>query len=321
MNNEMKNDAVTFRSLDGEISIDVHFDGEVIWLNRNQLADLFNRDVKTVGKHINNALREELRNIPTVAKFATVQKEGDRLIQRKIDHYNIDMILSVGYRVKSDRGIEFRRWSNTILSEFLRKGYSINNKKLSIPNLADITKMLDDYRQFEGDLALSGNDVLNFLISYNKGLAMLDDYDHRSFHIPLGEKSTYRISYLECLDIIHKSMFSDKGDNFAKERDKSFNSSISTIYQTFDGNELYPTLESKAATLLYLITKNHSFIDGNKRIASTIFLYFLDRNNALFVNGKKRISDETLATLTILVAASDPKDKDLLYNLIVVILG
>jgi len=321
MNKEKNNNVVIFKSLDGEISIDVQFDGEEIWLNRNQLADLFNRDVKTIGKHINNALREELRSVSTVAKIATVQKEGDRLIQRKIDHYNIDMILSVGYRVKSDRGIEFRRWSNKILSEYLRKGYSINSKKLSIPNLADITQMLDNYRQFEGDLTLSGNDVLNFLISYNKALSILDDYDHRSFRVPLGEKSTYRINRIECLDIIHKSMFSDKGDNFAKERDQSFDSSISTIYQTFDGKELYPTIESKAATLLYLITKNHSFIDGNKRIASTIFLYFLDRNNALFMNGKKRISDETLATLTILIAASDPKDKDLLYNLIVVILG
>ncbi|TXT16326.1 MAG: death-on-curing family protein [Erysipelotrichaceae bacterium] len=181
--------------------------------------------------------------------------------------------------------------------------------------------MLDTYRQFDGDLQLSGNDVLQFLIAYNRGLSILDDYDHRTFRTPEGNRDTYLINYIECMDIIHRSKFSGKSDNFARERDQSFNSSISTIYQTFDGEELYPTLESKAANLLYLITKNHSFIDGNKRIASTIFLYFLDRNKALFISGRKRINDETLAALTILIAASDPKDKELLINLILVILG
>jgi len=223
-------------------------------------------------------LKEELKNVPTVAKFATVQKEGDRFIQRNIEHYNIDMILSVGYRVKSERGIEFRRWANTILSEYLKKGYTINNRKLNIPNLAEITNMLESYRQFDGDLNLSGNDVLNFLISYNKGLTILDDYDHQVLRTPEGIKDIYHLNFIECMDIIHRSKFSGKSDNFAKERDSSFRSSISTIYQTFEGKELYPTLEAKAANLLYLITKNHSFIDGNKRIASTIFLYFLDRN-------------------------------------------
>jgi prophage maintenance system killer protein len=314
-------EVIIFKSTDGEVSIDVKFDGEEIWLNRNQISDLFKRDIKTIGKHINNALKEELKHIPTVAKFATVQLEGDRQVQRIVEHYGIDMILSVGYRVKSERGIEFRRWANLILSEYLRKGYSINNKKLEVPNLSEITQLLDAYRRIDGDLTLSGNDLLQFLIAYNRGLSILDDYDHRTFETPEGIHDTYQINYSECMDIIHRSKFSGKSDNFAKERDQSFNSSISTIYQTFDGKELYPTLESKAANLLYLITKNHSFIDGNKRIASTIFLYFLDRNNALFIIGNKRINDETLAALAILIAASDPKDKELLINLTLVILG
>lgn len=315
------NDVIVFKSTDGETSIDVNFDGEEIWLNRSQISDLFGRDIKTIGKHINNALREELMNIPTVAKFATVQLEGERQVQRLVEHFGIDMILSVGYRVKSNRGIEFRRWASLVLTEYLRKGYSINNNKLSVPNLSEITQLLDAYRNFNGELALSGNDVLQFLIAYNKGLSILDDYDHQTLESPKGQSDTYRINYFECIDIIKRSKFSGKSDNFAKERDQSFNSSISTIYQTFGGKELYPTLESKAAHLLYLITKNHSFIDGNKRIASTIFLYFLDRNKALFISGNKRINDETLAALTILIAASDPKDKELLINLILVILG
>jgi prophage maintenance system killer protein len=229
--------------------------------------------------------------------------------------------LSVGYRVKSKQATKFRKWVNGVLSDYLKKGYIINQTKVTIPNLSEITQMLDAYRQFDGDLPLSGNDVLQFLIAYNRGLTILDDYDHRTLRTPEGIRDTYLINYSECMDIIHRSKFSGKSDNFARERDQSFNSSISTIYQTFDGKELYPTLELKAANLLYLITKNHSFIDGNKRIASTIFLYFLDKNNALFISGNKRINDETLAALAILIAASDPKDKELLINLILVILG
>lgn len=185
-------EVIIFKSTDGEVSIDVKFDGEEIWLNRTQIADLFGRDVKTIGKHINNALREELLNIPTVAKYAIVQLEGDRQVQRLVEHYGIDMILSVGYRVKSERGIEFRRWASRVLSEYLRKGYSINSKKLNIPNLAEITQLFDAYRSIDGDLTLSGNDVLQFLIAYNRGLSIFDDYDHRTFKTPEGSADTYR---------------------------------------------------------------------------------------------------------------------------------
>ena len=320
----MNNILVKFNSEDGHESLDVNFDPahETVWLTQAQIADLFETSIDNVSLHLRNIYDDcELDEFSTTENFSVVRDEGSRKVRRQIKHYNLDAILSIGYRVKSKQATKFRKWVNGILSDYLKKGYIINPSKIKIPNLAEITQILDVYRQFDGDLPLSGNDVLQFLIAYNRGLSILDDYDHRTFKTPEGILDTYRINYAECIDIIQRSKFSGKSDNFAKERDQSFNSSISTVYQTFDGKELYPTLELKAAHLLYLVTKNHSFIDGNKRIASTIFLYFLDRNNALFITGKKRISDETLAALTILIAASDPKDKELLINLILVILG
>jgi prophage maintenance system killer protein len=315
---------VRFMDEDGLESMDVNFDPshETVWLSQSQIASLYETSIDNVGLHLRNIFNEqELNESTTTEDFSVVRSEGDRKVTRQIKHYNLDAILSVGYRVKSKKATKFRIWVNRLLSDYLKKGYVINQTRIMIPNLLEITQMLDAYRQQAGDLPLSGNDVLQFLIAYNRGLAILDDYDHRTFRTPEGIRDTYRIRYEECLAIIRQSQFSGKSDAFAKERDQSFHSSISTIYQTFDGKELYPTLESKAANLLYLITKNHSFIDGNKRIASTIFLYFLDRNKALFIMGKKRIQDETLAALTILVAASDPKDKAHLINLILVILG
>lgn len=320
----INNILVRFKSEDGHESLDVNFDPahETVWLTQAQIADLFNTTTENVVMHLRNILNEnEIDEQATTKDFLVVRNEGSRKVKRQIKHYNLDAILSVGYRVKSKQATKFRKWVNGVLSDYLKNGYVINQSRIKIPNLREITVMLDAYRQLDGDLPLSGNDVLQLLIAYNRGLSILDDYDHRTFRAPEGIRDTYRINYSECMDIIHRSKFSGKSDNFARERDQSFNSSISTIYQTFDGKELYPTLESKAANLLYLITKNHSFIDGNKRIASTIFLYFLDRNKALFISGNKRINDETLAAMTILIAASDPKDKELLINLILVILG
>lgn len=303
--------------------MDVNFDptNETVWLTQSQIADLFETTSENVVMHLRNIINDdEIDEISTTKDFLVVRNEGNRKVKRQIKHYNLDAILSVGYRVKSKKATKFRKWVNSVLSEYLKKGYIINQTKLKVPNLGEITQMLDAYRQFDGDLPLTGNDVLEFMIAYNRSLALLDEYDHQSFKLPDGYKDTYRIKYDECLNIIKSSKFTGKNDNFGKERDQSFDSSISTIYQTFEGKELYPTLELKAAYLLYLITKNHSFIDGNKRIASTIFLYFLDRNQSLFKQGNKRISDEALATLTILIAASNPKDRELIINLILAIL-
>ena len=305
-----------------ELNINFDYENETVWLTQAQLSELFESSSDNISLHLKNIYGEgELSESLTTEDFSVVRIEGSREVKRTIKHYNLDAVLSVGYRVKSIKATQFRKWANTILSSYLKKGYVINSSKVKIPNLTEITEILDNYRKFDGDLHLSGNELLEFMIAYNRSLTLLDDYDHQSFELPNGSKDVYRIEYKECLDIVKRSKFTGKNDNFGKERDKSFDSSISTIYQTYDGKELYPTLEQKAAMLLYLVTKNHSFIDGNKRIASTVFLYFLDRNKSLFVDGRKRISDETLATLTILIAASNPKDKDIIINLILAILN
>ena len=316
------NQVVVFIDDGLELNINFDYENETVWLTQAQLSELFESSSDNISLHLKNIYGEgELSESLTTEDFSVVRIEGSREVKRTIKHYNLDAVLSVGYRVKSIKATQFRKWANTILSSYLKKGYVINSSKVKIPNLTEITEILDNYRKFDGDLHLSGNELLEFMIAYNRSLSLLDDYDHQSFELPNGSKDVYRIEYNECLDIVKRSKFTGKNDNFGKERDKSFDSSISTIYQTYDGNELYPTLEQKAAMLLYLVTKNHSFIDGNKRIASTVFLYFLDRNKSLFVDGRKRISDETLATITILIAASNPKDKDIIINLILAILN
>lgn len=316
------NQVVVFIDDGLELNINFDYENETVWLTQAQLSELFESSSDNISLHLKNIYGEgELSESLTTEDFSVVRIEGSREVKRTIKHYNLDAVLSVGYRVKSIKATQFRKWANTILSSYLKKGYVINSSKVKIPNLTEITEILDNYRKFDGDLHLSGNELLEFMIAYNRSLSLLDDYDHQSFELPNGSKDVYRIEYKECLDIVKRSKFTGKNDNFGKERDKSFDSSISTIYQTYDGKELYPTLEQKAAMLLYLVTKNHSFIDGNKRIASTVFLYFLDRNKSLFVDGRKRISDETLATLTILIAASNPKDKDIIINLILAILN
>lgn len=316
------NQVVVFIDDGLELNINFDYENETVWLTQAQLSELFESSSDNISLHLKNIYGEgELSESLTTEDFSVVRIEGSREVKRIIKHYNLDAVLSVGYRVKSIKATQFRKWANTILSSYLKKGYVINSSKVKIPNLTEITEILDNYRKFDGDLHLSGNELLEFMIAYDRSLSLLDEYDHQSFELPNGSKDVYRIEYKECLDIVKRSKFTGKNDNFGKERDKSFDSSISTIYQTYDGKELYPTLEQKAAMLLYLVTKNHSFIDGNKRIASTVFLYFLDRNKSLFVDGRKRISDETLATLTILIAASNPKDKDIIINLILAILN
>jgi prophage maintenance system killer protein len=310
------NNIVVFSDDGVELNVDFDPNKETFWLSQKQMSELFETDQSVISRHINNVYKEK-----ELEKETSMQKMHRSSASRPEMLYNLDVIISVGYRVHSNRGVRFRRWANGVLKDFLLKGYAIDQKRINVPNLAEITKTLDDYRKFDGDLHLSGDQLLEFMIAYNKSLTLLDSYDHQDFKLPKGNRDVYRIKYEECIDIIKRSKFSGKNDNFGKERDKSFDSSISTIYQTYDGNELYPTLEQKAAMLLYLVTKNHSFIDGNKRIASTVFLYFLDRNNGLFIKGTKRISDEALATLTILIAASDPKDKNIIINLILAILS
>lgn len=269
------NQVVVFIDDGLELNINFDYENETVWLTQAQLSELFESSSDNISLHLKNIYGEgELSESLTTEDFSVVRIEGSREVKRIIKHYNLDAVLSVGYRVKSIKATQFRKWANTILSSYLKKGYVINSSKVKIPNLTEITEILDNYRKFDGDLHLSGNELLEFMIAYNRSLTLLDDYDHQSFELPNGSKDVYRIEYKECLDIVKRSKFTGKNDNFGKERDKSFDSSISTIYQTYDGKELYPTLEQKAAMLLYLVTKNHSFIDGNKRIASTVFSIF-----------------------------------------------
>lgn len=307
-----KNEVVQFKDGSFVLDVNVSSNGETVWLNREQLSRLFDRDIKTIGKHINNTLKEELDS-SSVAKFATVKKEGDRQVKREIEYYNLDMIISLGYRVKSKRGVLFRKWANSILKRYLLKGYVVNERHFQ--DIDYVTKMLDQYRNAGGKLP-SSNSILEFLKAYQRGFKILDDYDHHQLEIPVGQKDTYVLHYDECMKLIHNTMFENKGDLFSIERDDSFRSSISTIYQSFGGFDLYPTLEDKASAILYFIVKNHSFIDGNKRIGATIFLYFLEKNHALYKNSMERINNDALAILTILVASSRPEDKEIMMELI-----
>ena len=233
---------------------------ETVWLNRQQIAELFDRDIKTIGKHLKNIFEEELNKESVVANFATTANDG-KIYQ--VEYYDLDVIISVGYRVKSKRGILFRQWANKVLKTYLLKGYVLNNKHFQ--DIDYVTRILDDYHKVGGRLP-SSHSLLEFLKAYQRGFQILDDYDHHTLVSPKGEKDLYIIDYDECINLIHETMFTDKGDQFAIEKDESFRSSIATIYQSFGGEDLYPTLEDKASALLYFIVKNHSFIDGNKRI-------------------------------------------------------
>ena len=303
-----KNEIILFETADNEVSLQVQMKDETVWLTRNQMAELFDRDVKTIGKHISNALKEELDG-STVAKFATVQTEGNREVTREIEYYNLDMIISVGYRVKSQRGVEFRRWANSVLKEYILKGYAVNDKRIN--QLGQIVQIMK-----RAENQLDAQQVLSVVESYSAALDMLDDYDHQTMSKPKGNKATYVLSYDECREVIDKMKFASDSDLFGNEKDDSFKGSIGAIYQSFDGKDLYPSLEEKAANLLYFVTKNHSFSDGNKRIAATMFLYFLDKNKALFVEGSKRIADFTLVALTIMIAESKPEEKEMMVKVI-----
>ena len=308
----LKNEIIIFENQN--VKLEVNMKDETVWLNREQMAKLFDRDVKTIGKHINNALKEELDN-STVAKFATVGKEGNRDVTRNIEYYNLDMIISVGYRVKSKNGIIFRKWANKILKDYLIKGYAVNEKRLEY--LEKTVKLIDiASRNLEGLDEVGASDIIKVLQSYTKSLDLLDDYDHKSLTKPKGTKSDEKITYKNCIDIIKTLKFNEKSDIFAVEKDKGLESIIGNIYQTFDGVDVYESIEEKAANFLYTCVKNHVFVDGNKRIAATLFIYFLQFYDILYVNKKAIIDNNTLASLTLLIAESNPKEKEIMVQLI-----
>ena len=307
-NSNIGNELILFETEDRSVTLTVPVNQEMVWLSRNQMAELFDRDIKTIGKHINNALKEELDN-STVAKFATVQNEGGREVERLIEYYNLDVIISVGYRVKSKRGVEFRKWANSVLRQYILRGYAVNNNRIA--QLGEVIQIMKRTQN-----SLDSKQVLSVIERYSTALDLLDAYDHQNMSRPKGNVATYVLTYEECMDIIASMRFGDESDIFGKEKDGSFEGSIGNIYQSFAGQDLYPTLEEKAAHLLYFVTKNHSFLDGNKRIAATIFLYFLDRNGVLFIDGEKTIDDHTLVALTIMIAESKPDEMEMMITVI-----
>ena len=297
---------------DGNVALEVPITPEqdTVWLNRNQMAELFERDVKTIGKHVNNALKEELQDqTATVANFAIVQKEGERSVMRQVAHYNLDVIISVGYRVKSIRGIAFRKWANKVLRDYIVKGYAVNDNRMN--QLKEVVRIMKRTEE-----QLDAKQILSVIEKYSLALELLDAYDHQNMKRPEGGNTIYLLSYEECRKLIDRMSYGGSSDVFGNEKDDSFKGSIGAIYQTFAGQEVYPSLEEKAANLLYFITKNHSFSDGNKRIAAAIFLYFMDRNQALFRDGEKVIADHTLVALTIMIAESKPEEKEMMISVI-----
>ncbi len=301
---------------DGKTEINVQLDHETVWLNMNQMVALFERDKSVISRHINNIFKEkELHRDSVVAKNATTASDG-KIYQ--VDYYNLDVIISVGYRIKSQRGTQFRIWANQVIKEYLIKGYSINERILSQQNeqlkeLQESVKILGNVLNYKALTNDESVGLLKIISDYAYALDILDQYDYQRLEIKnTTEKETFQLTYEEAKkQILIAQKAYGNSDLFGNEKDGSFKSSISTIYQTFDGKDLYPSVEEKAANLLYFITKNHSFSDGNKRIAAFLFLFFLERNGILFDKvGNKRIADNTLVALTLMIAVSKPEEKE-----------
>ena len=312
----MKNEILLFENQN--VKLEVNMKDETVWLNTEQMAELFDRDYKTIRKHINNSLKEELKDEVVVAKFENTTQHGaveGKTQTHYIDYYNLDMIISVGYRVKSKNGVIFRKWANKVIKDYLIKGYAVNNKRLEY--LEKTIKLIDIAGRIDNDL--TGNEakeIIKVINNYSKALNLLDDYDHRRLVKPNGTKNNNKITYEDCINIVGKLKFNSYSDIFALERNEGLKSIVATIYQSFDGKDLYPTIEEKAANFLYLITKNHVFIDGNKRIAATLFIYFLKFYNLLYSPKGQVIDNNTLVAITLLIAQSNPKEKEVLIDLV-----
>ncbi|PLW97404.1 MAG: cytochrome C biogenesis protein CycH [Marinilabiliales bacterium] len=311
---------------DGRTEINVQLDKETVWLSLNQMVELFERDKSVISRHIGNVFKEgELDRRATVAKYATVQNEGNRKVFRDIDFFNLDVIISVGYIIRSQRGTQFRIWANKILKEYLVQGYALNEKKISnhyekLKELQESVKILGNVLNYKSLTNNESKGLLQIISDYAYALDVLDQYDYQTLAIEnTSGKDSWQITYEEAMaQILMVKKAHGNSDLFGHEKDDSFQSSISTIYQSFDGQDLYPSIEEKAANLLYFITKNHSFSDGNKRIAAFLFLYFLERNCILFDEmGYKRIADNTLVALTLMIAVSKPDEKETMTKVVV----
>lgn len=315
-----------FQTEDGKTEIQVVVQSETVWLSQRQMAELFEKDTDTIGLHLRNIYKSgELIEKATTEDYSVVQKEGERNITRTLKHYNLDAIISIGYRVNSKRGIQFRIWANQVIKDYLIKGFSLNERRLNSQNeqLKSLKESVLILTKIVNQKKLSPDEsegLLKIIMDYAYALDLLDQYDYQTLKISdTSDKELYRITYQEAVNHINRlrSIYGN-GPFFGKEKDSSFKSSISTIYQTFDGKDLYPSIEEKAANLLYLVTKNHSFVDGNKRIAAFLFLLFLEKNNLLFTEtGDKRIPDNALVALTLMIAVSNHDEKNTMTKVIV----
>ncbi len=301
--------------VDNNFEIDVRTDinNETVWLTQKEMALLFEVSIDNISLHIKNILKENELDISTVEESSIVQIEGNRKVNRTIKIYNLDMIISVGYRVKSKRGIIFRKWANKILKEYLIQGYSINKKRIEVLN-----KTIDvQNKKLVSSLNIDQETLVNVIEEYTKALDLLDDYDHQCLIKPKGNETLYKLTYSDCRTIIDSMKFKNTSSVFGVEKEKGkLDGILAAVYQNVFGQEVYPSLEEKAAHLLYFLVKDHPFVDGCKRIAATLFLEFLNRNHALIKNGKIIISNETLVAITVLTAESKPEEKEVIIKLI-----
>lgn len=307
----MKKELVIFETLDKEISLSVEILKNTVWLTQNQMAELFKTTKQNISLHANNCFKEgELDKKSVVKESLTTAADGKNY---KTKLYNLDVIISIGYRVKSKRGVEFRQWANEILKQYILKGYVVNKKRLrALEKTVDIqTKMLANA------LDVEEADILKAVNEYTDALLLLDQYDHQALKKPSGKMPTYRITYDECVTMVNNMRDSFNTDVFGVEKEAGkVKGIIAAIYQSAFGYDAYPSLEEKAAYLLYFMIKDHPYADGCKRIAASLFLEFLDRNNALFVNGEKKISDGALVAITLMIAESRPEEKDVMVTLV-----
>ncbi len=317
----MKNKIEIYKISDNHSEVEVSFDRETVWLNQGQMAQLFSQTKQNISLHINNCFRERELIAPLVVKESlTTASDGKKY---KIKYYNLDLIISVGYRVKSQQGTQFRQWATQRLKDYLVQGYAINEKRLAQKN-QEVEYLKAGIRIVSRAIENATDETNKQVFElFSKGLGLLDDYDHEELDSKgKTTQTTHYPIYQDYMGLIN-SMYSDfESDVFAQPKDESFKSSIGQIKQSFGGTEIYPSLEEKAANLLYLITKNHSFIDGNKRIAAACFVYFLEQNNALLsINGEPIISNDTLAALTLFIATSKPEESEIVKRLAISILN
>jgi len=323
-----KGEIVIYKAKGGPV-IDVRLQQETVWLTQKQMSVLFDKDSDTIGLHLRNVYKEkELEESVTTEESSVVQIEGNRHVRRKVRLYNLDAIISVGYRVNSKRGTQFRIWATNVLRNHLVNGYTINEKRLKaqqnkINELQDAVRLLGNIAQIQ-DVSDEAKGIVQIISEYTRALNILDDFDHQRLALPKGtKKSKYKMTYDEARNIIDQMRHKFRDSALVgQEKDKSFQGSIGAIYQTFDNKDVYPTIEAKAAHLLYFVTKNHSFVDGNKRIAAALFICFLQNNSILLCkDGSKRIDDNALVALTLMIAASKPAEKEIMIKVILNLLN